>query len=162
MPHLLARYFRGIHDDIEDAMPHPQRLERRTRGMARLGAAIPTSVLAKQRAAEAGIAAQINTIFEHADVLLTPGCATPPSRIGQYHGRGALWTLNGVAPRVPFFGWWNGTGQPACVVPAGLDRDGLPVGVQLVGRPDDEATLLSLSAQIEAARPWADRRPPVS
>ena len=162
MPHLLARYFRGIHDDIEDAMPHPQRLERRTRGMARLGAAIPTSVLAKQRAAEAGIAAQINTIFEHADVLLTPGCATPPSRIGQYHGRGALWTLNGVAPRVPFFGWWNGTGQPACVVPAGLDRDGLPVGVQLVGRPDDEATLLSLSAQLEAARPWADRRPPVS
>ena len=162
MPHLMARYLRGIHDDVEQSMPHPQRLERRTRAMVRMGAAIPASVLAKQRAAEAGIAAQINTIFEHADVLLTPGNATPPSRIGQYHGRGALWTLNGVAPRVPFLGWWNGTGQPACVVPAGLDRDGLPVGVQLVGRPDDEATLLSLSAQLEAARPWADRRPPVS
>jgi amidase len=162
MPHLLARYFRGIHDDIEQSMPHPQRLERRTRAMARMGAAIPASVLAKQRAAERGIAERINTIFEHADVLLTPGNATPPSRIGQYHGRGALWTLNGIAPRVPFFGWCNGTGQPACVVPAGLDRGGMPVGVQLVGRPDDEATLLSLSAQLEAARPWAERRPPVS
>jgi amidase len=162
MPHLLARYFRGVHDDVEQAMPHPQRLERRTRAMARIGGAIPAGVIVKQRAAEAGIAEQLNTVFEHADVLLTPGCVTPPSKIGQYHGRGAVWTLNGVAPRVPFFGWWNGTGQPACSVPAGLDKDGLPVGVQLVGRPDDEPTLLSLSAQVEAARPWADRRPPVS
>ena len=162
MPHLLTRYFRGIHDDVEAAMAHPQRLERRTRAMARIGGSIPSSFVAKQRAAEAGIAAQINAIFEHADVLLQPGNVTPPSRIGQYHGRGALWTLNGVAPRVPFFGWWNGTGQPAAVVPAGLDRNGLPVGVQLVGRPEDEVTLLSLSAQIEGARPWADRRPPIS
>jgi amidase len=44
-------------------------------------------------------------------------------------------------------------------VPAGLDDDGLPVGVQLVGRRDEDAVLLSLAAQIEAARPWIDRRP---
>jgi amidase len=44
-------------------------------------------------------------------------------------------------------------------VPAGFDDDGLPLAVQLVGRPHDEATLLSLAAQIEEARPWADRRP---
>ncbi len=119
-------------------------------------------MVAKQRAAEAAIAARINAIFDHADVLLQPGPVTGPSKIGQYHGRGALWTLNGVAPRVPFHGCWNGTGQPACALPAGLDRDGLPVGVQLVGRPSDEATLLSLAAQLEAERPWADRRPPVS
>jgi amidase len=43
-----------------------------------------------------------------------------------------------------------------------LDGESLPVSIQLVGRPSDEATLLSLSAQIEAARPWANRRPPVS
>jgi amidase len=47
-------------------------------------------------------------------------------------------------------------------VPWGLDRGGVPLSIQLVGRPSDEATLLSLSAQIEAARPWANRRPPVS
>jgi amidase len=44
-------------------------------------------------------------------------------------------------------------------VPAGVDGEGLPLAVQLVGRPGDEATLLSLAAQIEQARPWADRRP---
>jgi amidase len=67
-----------------------------------------------------------------------------------------------VAARVPYFEIWNLTGQPAAVVPWGLDGHGLPVSVQLVGRPHDEATLLKLGAQFEAARPWADRRPPVS
>jgi len=47
-------------------------------------------------------------------------------------------------------------------LPWGFDGDGLPLSVQLVGRPYDEATLLALSAQMEAARPWAQRRPPVS
>jgi len=46
-------------------------------------------------------------------------------------------------------------------VPWGLDNNGVPTSIQLVGRPFDEATLLSLSAQIEGARPWAGRRPPV-
>jgi amidase len=57
---------------------------------------------------------------------------------------------------------FNVTGQPAAVVPWGLDDDGIPLSVQLVGRPFDEATLLSLGAQIEAARPWAHWRPPIS
>jgi amidase len=159
---VLVRYLRGIHEDVEHSMPHPQRLEPRTRTMARLGGLIPASVVAKQRAAESAIAARVNAIFDTDDVLLQPGPVAGPFKVGQFHGRGALWTLNGVAVRVPFQGWWNATGQPACVVPSGLDRDGLPVGVQLVGRPSDEATLLSLSAQLEAERPWADRRPPVS
>jgi amidase len=61
---------------------------------------------------------------------------------------------------VPFLGIWNATGQPAASLPAGATEEGLPFGVQLVGRPHDEATLLSLSAQLEAARPWAEQRPP--
>jgi amidase len=48
------------------------------------------------------------------------------------------------------------------VVPWSLDGDGLPVSVQLAARSFDEATLLSLSAQVEAVRPWEQRRPPVS
>ena len=62
----------------------------------------------------------------------------------------------------PFTVPWNATGQPAASVPAGFTADGLPLAVQLVGRPDDEGTLLSLAAQLESERPWADRRPPVS
>ncbi len=52
------------------------------------------------------------------------------------------------------------TGQPACSVPAGFAADGMPRAVQLVGRPNDEATLVSVAAQLEAARPWAGSRPP--
>ena len=49
---------------------------------------------------------------------------------------------------------WNVTGNPAASVPAGVAADGLPLAVQLVGRRNDETTLLSLSAQLESARPW--------
>jgi amidase len=51
------------------------------------------------------------------------------------------------------------SGQPAISLPLAHGEDGLPTGVHLVGRPADEATLLSLSSQLEQARPWADRRP---
>jgi amidase len=63
---------------------------------------------------------------------------------------------------VPYFEIWNLTGQPAAAVPWGLDRAGIPLSIQLVVRPHDEATLLALAAQIETAKPWAHRRPPVS
>jgi amidase len=155
---LLTRYLRGIHDDAH-GMAHYNRLERRSRGMARLGTLVPTSQLAKARAGEEAIAARVNAIFDHADVVLTPGPSGAPFGVGQFQGRGALWTLNAVASRVPWYGVFNATGQPAASVPAGFDAAGLPLAVQLVGRPDDEATLLSLAAQIEQARPWAERRP---
>ena len=71
-------------------------------------------------------------------------------------------TARPTSAAVPMAGIWNLTGQPAAVVPAGFTDDGLPMSVQLVGRPNDEATLLSLAAQLEAERPWADRRPPVA
>ena len=85
--------------------------------------------------------------------------ATPPPRIGQLEGRGALWTLNAVAAMVPYNGVWNMTGQPAAAVPAGLGSDGLPRAVQVIGRANGEAQILSLAAQLEGARPWAQRRP---
>jgi amidase len=158
---VMTRYLRGIRDDVA-TMPHPERLEARTRGMARLGALISDGRIAAIRAAEPAFAARVMSIFDDVDVLLTPGTAQGPSKIGAYQRRGALATLNSVIGRVPFQAVFNATGQPAAVVPWGLDGDGLPMSVQLVGRPSDEATLLSLSAQIEAARPWATRRPPVA
>ena len=60
-------------------------------------------------------------------------------------------------------GWyeWNLTGQPAISVPVGTSGDGLPIGMQLVGRHGEEATLLGVAAQLEAELRFADRRPPI-
>ena len=155
---LVARYLRGIHDDVA-TVDRPDRLERRTRGMSRLGGLITDSLLARERAREDGNLERIGTLFADHDVLLTPVLTTPPIEVGRYEGRGAIRTLLGSAGFVAYAPPWNATGQPAAAVPAGVGSGGLPIGVQLVGRPDDEATLLSLSAQIEAERPWADRLP---
>ena len=104
----------------------------------------------------------MQSIFDDVDVVITPGTATGPSRVGAYQRRGAISTLTLVGPSVPFQAMFNVTGQPAAVVPWGSDGNGLPTSIQLVGRPFDEATLISVAAQIEQARPWAQRRPPVS
>jgi amidase len=157
---VTVRYLRGVHDDAR-GVEHPERLEPRTKAMARLGALVGAGQLARARAAEEAVAARVNAIFDHADVVLTPGPAGAPFRVGQLHGRGALLTLNRVVAKVPYYGVFNVTGQPAASVPAGFDGAGLPLAVQLVGRPGDEATLLSLAAQIEQARPWAHERPPL-
>jgi amidase len=157
----LPRYFRGAYDDVK-SLPRPERLEARTRGFARIGRLISDRRMNAIRGAESEVAERVQSIFDDVDVVVTPGTATGPSRIGAYQRRGAISTLTLVGQRVPFQAVFNVTGQPAAVVPWGLDANGVPTSIQLVGKPFDEATLISLSAQIEKARPWADRRPPVS
>ena len=160
-PAFTARYFRGIHDEGR-AMPHPERLSRRTRGFMRLGAAIAPPVIGRARQDGAAAAQRFAALFEHSDVLLTPMFTRRPIPIGTYEGRGALWSFNGYSRWVPYCAPFNHSGQPAASIPVGFASDGFPLAVQLVGRPADEATLLSLSAQIEQERPWADRIPDVA
>ena len=93
---------------------------------------------------------------------MTPVMSQPAVPAGIMEGRGAtatyLWESGLGAVHRPV----ELDGQPAVSVPAGFSPDGLPLAVQLVGRPNEEATLLSLAAQLEHERPWADRRPPVA
>lgn len=161
LAHYTPRYLRGISDDLR-LLAHPDRLEARTRSLARVGGQISDRRMAALAEREPAIVARIQSIFDEVDVVVTPGTTIGPSRIGAYQRCGGFSTLFRVSARVPYQEVWNLTGQPAAVVPWGLDDDGLPLSIQLVGRPYDEATLLSLSAQIEQARPWAHRRPPVS
>jgi amidase len=72
----------------------------------------------------------------------------------------ATFTRSGLF--TPFTPVFNATGQPGISVPLFEGEDGLPLGVQLVGRPAGEGPLLALAAQLEAARPWAERRPTVA
>ena len=85
----------------------------------------------------------------------------PPPDADRFHGSGWFASLNGATPIASFTTPWNVTGQPACSVPPPTWDGAAPVGVQLVGRSGDEATLLSLAAQLEAEIGWLDRRPPV-
>jgi amidase len=156
---VIIRYLRGAHDDAS-SLPHPERLERRTKAIARLGGLIPPAIVQRALAGETVLAGRLGGVLERNHVLITPATASPPPRIGALQGRGALWTLNAVAGWVPYNGVWNVTGQPAAAVPAGFGEDGLPRAVQIVARANDEPTLLSLAGQIEAQRPWAQARPP--
>jgi amidase len=158
---VLARFVRGIGDKAVE-IGHRDRLSRRARGMARIGTAIPSRVAEAAAAQSAADAEQLNRIFDESDVVLTPMFTRRPLRVREYDGRGGLWTLAGNVRFAPYAGAFNHTGQPAVAVPAGFTGDGFPLGVQLVGPPDAEARLISLSAQLEQARGWAEHRPAVA
>jgi amidase len=157
----IPRYLRGIAEDVA-RVPLPERLERRTRGMGRLGGLIPDRLFEQARGAVQADAARVNAIFDSCDVLMTPVMGGTALPVRRWEGRGGLWTLLGMSRFYPYCIPWNHLGNPSMAVPAGFAANGMPLSVQIVGRPGDEATLLSLAAQLEAERPWADRRPPVS
>ena len=158
---FVPRYLGGIRADV-DAVPHPDRLEARTRGFGRLGRAYPAGVVRRAVRSAAADAEKINRSWSDFDVLVTPTVGETAFAVGRWAGKGALRTLLGLSRTFAWTPAWNHTGQPAMALPAGFTPRGMPRSVTLIGRPGDEATLLSLAAQMEAERPWADRRPPVS
>jgi amidase len=97
------------------------------------------------------------------DALLTPALAERPLPLGTLDTGApepmSTFTRSGLF--TPFTPVFNASGQPGISLPIYQGEDGLPLGVQIVGRPADEATLLALASQLEEARPWAERRPPV-
>src|SRR4051812_7583541 len=99
--------------------------------------------------------------MEPYDALLTPSLAEPPVELNTVHWQTddpmGLFTRSGHF--TPFTATANITGLPAISLPTHHSDDGLPIGTHLIGKPAGEGPLLALSAQIEAARPWADRRP---
>ena len=103
----------------------------------------------------------VRPLFEKYDLLLTPTlsvAAFPVGRLNPEHWSQHAWDWIRWAPfSYPF----NFTGQPAASVPAGFTPAGLPVGLQIVGRRFADLTVLQASAAFEAARPWAQRRPPI-
>jgi amidase len=154
-----TRYLAGMAQDAEARIERPDRLQRRTKGFARIGNAIPGPVL--DWALREDDTERMRPFFERHDVLLMPVAAVPPVQAGQWEGLGAVRTFLGLAQAYPFAVEWNLTGQPSVSVPAGRSEDGMPIGMQLVGRHGEEATLLALAAQLESELRWTEHRPPL-
>ena len=150
---FVPQFFAGIRAEA-DQMEHFDRLERRTRETYRLGSWVTPKVADWAVRASEKLSVRVNRVFDDIDVLLTPTMAHRPPRVGILDGRGTIRSALVSMPAIAYVAIWNVAGNPAASVPCGIAEDGLPVGVQLVGRTNDETTLLSLSAQLEQARPW--------
>ena len=150
---FVPQFFAGIRSEA-DLVEHYDRLERRTRETCRLGSWVTPRVVDFALAQTEQVSAKANRVFDEVDVLLTPAIAHRPPKVGRLDGVGTVLASLRAMPSIAYAALWNVAGNPAASVPSGVGADGLPVAVQLVGRTDDEATLFSLSAQLERARPW--------
>ena len=95
------------------------------------------------------------------DAILTPTLAQPPRPVGYFDEVDPAENFERQKRFTPWTAIYNTAGLPAVSVPLHWSAEGLPIGVMLAGRMGDEATLISLSAQLEQARPWKDRHPPL-
>jgi aspartyl-tRNA(Asn)/glutamyl-tRNA(Gln) amidotransferase subunit A len=153
-------FYGGIAGRLHDSMEEWR--DRMDPGLVQVveeGSRISAIQLGKAALARAAFTEQVRRFFSHYDLLLTPTLAVPPFAAGLERppddraGSRLAW----VAFTYPF----NLTGQPAATVPCGFTKDGLPIGLQIVGRRLMDATVLKAAAAFEAAAPWADRRPPL-
>lgn len=143
--------------------PTPDQFEELTWALAEQGRAVTGSTYLIAVGVLQIIARQIARFFVDYDVWITPTLAEPPLPLGSFNSQPGdpLYGLQRATAFVPFTPLANVTGQPAMSVPLFWNAAGLPVGTHFVGRFGDEATLFRLAAQLEAARPWANRQPKI-
>ncbi len=155
------RYVRCAADAAAE-VDHPERLAKSTRSVAAFGRRYPDAVITAARRHSETVAAKVNRVFDDVDVLLSPVTPRPPLAIGELTTRGWFTMLLAAQRFTAFTTLWNLAGNPAASVPAGFTDDSLPLAVQVIGRPHDEATVLAVSKALETGRPWADQRPPTA
>lgn len=144
--------------------PNPNRVEPLTWALYEIGCGQSASDYILAVSTLQSVTRKVARFFVHHDVWLTPTLAEPPVPLGTFDAapENPLQAFYRAGEFVPFTPICNVTGQPAMSVPLFWNGDGLPIGTHFVGRFGDEATLFRLAAQLEEARPWAGRHPPVS
>ncbi|QRE81768.1 amidase [Rhodococcus ruber] len=184
----LTMWFAWLAADVRQARRStgcaPEAFEPDTRFLAALGDSVrPSDYLASLRRWNE-YTQQLGAFHERYDLLLTPTLAYPPARVGELAtppalqraarlivtarlGRAARWAglmdriVDENLARTPYTQLANITGRPAISVPLHWTAAGLPLGVQFLGPLGSEGLLLSLAGQLEQARPWAHREPPL-
>ncbi|GAB4400125.1 MAG: amidase [Microscillaceae bacterium] len=143
--------------------PQPPMVEPLTRAMYEIAQKATATDLELARTALQGLVREIGRMFAKIDVWLSPTLAEPPVKLGEMaqNPQAPLAPFHRAAQFAPFTAIFNLTGQPAASLPLYWTESGLPLGIQIVGRFGDEATLIRLAAQLEQAQPWADKLPPV-
>jgi Asp-tRNA(Asn)/Glu-tRNA(Gln) amidotransferase A subunit family amidase len=141
--------------------PRPDEVERVTWGTGLKGERLAAADYVRATQAAHRLGRQMAAFHGTYDVLLTPSLAMPPVELGwidmMMEDVDEYWRR--VFAFSPFTVWFNITGQPAMTLPVGRAASGLPLGVQIVGRYGDEATLFRVAAPLETARPWFERKP---
>lgn len=144
--------------------PEPGELESQTEALISMGRkkTAPEYLLAVQVLQV--YSRRVAALYDKFDVLLTPTLAAPPLPLGSFAPteEDPINGLRKAAEVCPFTPLFNATGQPAMSVPLYWNNEGVPIGSHFVGRFGDEATLFRLAGQLEEARPWSERRPPIS
>jgi amidase len=155
----LATWFAAAHRDAVDGGLDPATLQPRSRRHIKVGGWAERRGLVKAEDRAAWRASCEAWFAKGYDALLTPALAGSPPPAVDWHAR--PWRANFLASvrYAPFAAPWNIAGFPAVVVPMGVRPDNLPVGVQLVGPPGSELTLLGLAGQLEQASPWLRHAP---
>jgi amidase len=183
---ICAECAADVHDAGKAVGKRPRRreFEATTWALQLLGKGLPGDQLSLAIREQGRAARKVGAFFERYDVLVTPTLAVPPFPVGSLQpkplerlalqvldsiGSGKLIRIMGLLDQlagqvfgaVPYTALFNSTGQPAMSVPLAWNAANLPIGIHFVGKMGDEATLFRLAGQLERARPWFDRVPPL-
>jgi aspartyl-tRNA(Asn)/glutamyl-tRNA(Gln) amidotransferase subunit A len=148
---MLAEMYEYHRDTIRE---QPEKYRVATRLLIMASALRSAADLLRAQRLRARLAREIAEILQGVDALIFPGQAEPA---GPFPTDPVAREL--LRPVSRYTNVWNLVGLPACVVPSGFSQDGLPVSIQIVGRPFDDATVLRIARAYERATPWHTRRP---
>jgi amidase len=159
---MLGKFARVIVGASVSALniPNPELLEPAARGTYEWGAKISAADYIRAVTGMHNTSREVIHTLMPYDALIVPTLTRPAVRLG---------TLPSSPETGPeeIYGWiaftfpFNSTGQPAISIPNGFSKSGLPLALQIVGRPGDEAGIIALAAEFERARPWKDQHPPI-
>ncbi|MBV8955535.1 MAG: amidase [Solirubrobacterales bacterium] len=156
---FVQMWMRGIYEEARHVPDHSQ-LERSTRQLVAAGRRlVPERRRETLLAGRPARSARVLELWQEVDVLMMPVLASTAIAAEGAYDKSAPVAFDRSSRFMPFNPAFNLTGQPSIALPAGFGADGLPLSVQLVGRPGAEDLLYSLAGQLEAARPWAHHRP---